>query len=190
MFPYWFGNFVPSFMEDAHDLSGSVVISWGWRIWCEGVEQHRLLLYICVSVCPSVCVRENTCLMSLCVCVRMSESHFCFLFVWMSGPVSVPNTRPSRCAVWGMPVGWPLLTWPTPRGSRSAQRFSPMPRTSNKTWPSPITGLFWTVWPRSGAKLVPPSRDAASRTACPTERGRLMAWKRTRGRRPDRTVGH
>lgn len=89
-----------------------------------------------------------------------------------------------------MPVGWLLLTWPTPRDSRSALRFSPMPRTSSKTWLSPITGFFWMAWPRMGATLTPPSRDAASWMACPTERGRSMAWKQTQWRRLDLTVGH
>lgn len=84
-----------------------------------------------------------------------------------------------------MPVGCLLPTWPTPRDSGSALRFSPMPRTSSKTCLSPRTGLSWMAWPRTGATLTPLFRDAASWTACPTERGHLIAWKKTQWRRPD-----
>lgn len=129
--------------------------------------------------------------MCVSVCVRLGVSIlFVFLFVYIKCTVSVSNTPSSHCAVWGMPVGWLLLTWPTPRDSRSALRFSPMPRTSNKTWLSLITGLLWMAWPRKGATLTPPSRDAVSWMVCPTERGRSMAWRQTQWRRLDVMVGH
>lgn len=166
-------------------------LSWGWRRGCERVEQYRIFLY--TSVCLSVCA--NTCLMYVCVCLCVCLGRVLFVFLFLCFSLCKSNvqwaslTLTSCCAVWGMPVGWLLLTWPTPRDSRSVLRFSPMPRTSSKTWLSPITGLFWMAWPRTGATLTPLSRDAASWMACPTERGRSTAWKRTQWRRRDLTVG-
>ena len=155
------------------------------RMW-EGRAAQAISIHLCVCLC--VCeylLNEWVC---MCVCA-LGRVLFCYLFVWIKRTVRVSNTSPSHCAAWGMPVGWLLPTWPTPRDSRSALRFSPMPRTSNKTWLSPITGPFWMAWPRTGATtLAPLSRAAASWMACPTERGRSMAWKQTRWRRRDLTV--
>ena len=162
------------------------------------MREGRAAQAISIHLCVCVCVCANMCLMSLCECLCVCVCAwalecvlFClFLFVSIKRTVSVSNTLPSCCAVWGMPVGWLLLTLPTPRDSRSVLRFSPMPRTSSKTWLSPTTGLFWMAWPRTGATLTPLFRDAASWTASQTERGRSMAWKQTQWRRQDLTVGH
>lgn len=87
-----------------------------------------------------------------------------------------------------MPVGWLLLTWPTPRASRSVQKFCPMPRTTSRTWPSPTMGFSWMAWPKMEATLTPLYKDAAFWMAWPTESGRLMTQRQTQWRRPDLMV--
>lgn len=143
------------------------------RMWEDRAAQTISIHLLCVSVrvCVRVCMCEyllNECVYvrvcaCLCVCARAWACLILFFYLCKSNMQRVLSDTPSsRCAVWGMPVGWLLLTWPTPRDSRSALRFSPMPRTSNKTWPSPIMECFWMAWPKKGATLTPLSRAAAS----------------------------
>lgn len=66
-------------------------LSWGWRRRYDRVEQHRIFLYICVSVHVCECLLKE----SVCVCVLGCVLFFFYCLCDRQRTLSVSNTRPS-----------------------------------------------------------------------------------------------